>query len=107
MILRVVLALLLWSSVVAAEQSQGRSISGTVVTTDRAQSVIPVRRALVVLDGQAIKGTRSMLTDDAGRFEFRELPTGRFTLSASKPAFVNFARRLGRTWHAYRADGGR
>ncbi len=50
----------------------------------------PARRARVSLSGGAdVGGSRSMLTDDSGRFSFTLLPAGRFNLSASKQGYVN------------------
>lgn len=60
-------------------------ITGRVVATD---SGAPVRRAQVRLTAPEI-GVKVALTDAEGRFEFRELPAGRFTLNATKSGFVN------------------
>jgi protocatechuate 3,4-dioxygenase beta subunit len=49
----------------------------------------PVRRARVNLSGSELRGSRSALTDEQGRFAFSALPAGRFTLSASKPGYLN------------------
>ena len=48
----------------------------------------PVRRAQVRLSGADV-GARSATTDADGRFEFIDLPDGRFSLSASKAGYVN------------------
>ena len=48
----------------------------------------PIRRAQVRISGSDVAPKASM-TDAEGRFEFRELPAGRFTLSASKSGFVS------------------
>jgi hypothetical protein len=53
----------------------------------------------VTLAGQELRGNRTALTDDQGRFTFQVLPAGRFTLTASKPGHVNVsygAKRPGR-----------
>ena len=47
----------------------------------------PVRRAQVRIMSQDI-GSKSAMTDAEGRFEFRDLPAGRFNLSASKAGYV-------------------
>lgn len=61
------------------------AIGGRVVTAD--PDALPVRRAIVQLSGGA--GQRLMtVSDDEGRFRLADLPAGRFTLTASKPAFV-------------------
>jgi protocatechuate 3,4-dioxygenase beta subunit len=47
----------------------------------------PVRRAQVRISGPDI-GSKSAVTDADGRFEFRDLPGGRFNVSATKSGFV-------------------
>jgi uncharacterized protein (DUF2141 family) len=76
------------------------SIAGTVVT-DEANSR-PVRRALVSLNGGTGRGggANTLVTDDAGRFRFTALQAGRYTLTATRPGYVNGtygATRPGRT----------
>jgi carboxypeptidase family protein len=60
-------------------------ILGRVVSTDTGA---PLRRAQVRLTAPEI-GVKVALTDAEGRFEFRELPAGRFTLNASKSGYVS------------------
>ena len=48
----------------------------------------PVTRARVILSGAELPGGRVTLTDDSGTFDFTQLPSGRFTLTASKPAYI-------------------
>jgi len=60
-------------------------ISGTVTL---AGGSAPIRRAQVSLSAQAIRSQRTLLTDDRGHFAFTSLPTGRYSLSASKPGYV-------------------
>ena len=48
----------------------------------------PIRRAQVRISGPDV-APKAALTDAEGRFEFRELPAGRFTLQATKSGFVN------------------
>lgn len=60
-------------------------IRGQVIAAD---SGAPVRRAQVRLSGPDI-ASKTALTDALGRFEFSELPAGRFNLSATKSGFVN------------------
>ncbi len=58
-----------------------------------------VRRARVNLTGAELRGSRSAITDDQGQFSFDALPAGRFTMTVSKPGFVNMtygAKRPGR-----------
>lgn len=47
----------------------------------------PVRRVQVRIMGPDI-GAKTAMTDADGRFEFRDLPAGRFNLSAAKSGFV-------------------
>jgi uncharacterized protein (DUF2141 family) len=63
-------------------------IIGQVVTGD---SGTPVRRARVALSGAELRGQRSTMTDDEGRFVFTQLPAGRYSMTASKAGFVNIA----------------
>jgi hypothetical protein len=65
------------------------ALGGTVVTADAAAQ--PIRRAVVTLTGATLPTNVSAITDDAGRFMFTALAPGRYTLSASKPAFVTTA----------------
>lgn len=53
-----------------------------------AETGAPIRRAQVRITGPDIT-PKAALTDGEGRFEFRELPAGRFTVNASKSGFVN------------------
>jgi hypothetical protein len=60
------------------------SLRGRVLANDTGSAV---RRAQVRISGPDI-GTKTALTDAQGRYEFRDLPAGRFTVSASKSGFV-------------------
>ncbi|MEZ5316428.1 MAG: carboxypeptidase regulatory-like domain-containing protein [Vicinamibacterales bacterium] len=73
------------------------TVSGIVVMDD--SSGRPVRRARVAVRSVDQRGERAVMTDDEGRFEIRDLPPGRYSLSASKAAYVSAyfgARRPGR-----------
>ena len=59
-------------------------LRGRVMTADTGG---PVRRAQVRIMGPDI-GSKTAMTDTEGRFEFRDLPAGRFNLSANKSGFV-------------------
>ena len=48
----------------------------------------PVRRAQVQISGPDI-GSKAAMTDAEGRYEFRDLPAGRFNLSVTKSGFVS------------------
>lgn len=63
-------------------------IAGTLMTD--AETPQPVRRAEVRLIGSA-GAPRTTYTDANGRFVFRTLPLGRYTLEANKPGFVRAA----------------
>lgn len=61
------------------------SISGVVVTDDAAAR--PLRRVTIALtagDGVNLLA----ISDDAGRYAFRNLPPGRYTLTATRPGYV-------------------
>jgi hypothetical protein len=69
-----------------AEAPRGTAIlRGVVVAADTGS---PIRRAQVRISGQGT-GNRLATTDAQGRFEVRELPAGRFTISGSKGGFVS------------------
>jgi carboxypeptidase family protein len=68
----------------------GRLRTGTGVIRGRVlstESGSPVRRAQVRLVG-GDAGSRTTMTDAAGRYEFGDLPDGRFTITATKSGFV-------------------
>ncbi len=59
-------------------------IRGRILAADTGQ---PIRRVQVRLFGQDV-APKTMLTDATGRYEFAELPAGRFTVSAMKSGYV-------------------
>src|SRR5215831_7949427 len=59
-------------------------LRGRIVAGDTGS---PVRRAQVRISSPDI-GSKTALTDNQGRYEFRELPAGRFNLSVSKSGYV-------------------
>ena len=63
-------------------------ITGRVVASDNGR---PVKRARVFISAVEMPGGRGMLTDDAGVFDFTELPGGRYTLTVSKSGFVSLS----------------
>lgn len=73
------------------------TIGGTVVS-DEAQPK-PLRRARVTLNGPTLAPGRTAITADDGTFAFERLPPGRYTVAATKDAYVTMnygARRPGR-----------
>lgn len=71
-------------------------ISGFVVSEGTGT---PVRRARVNLTGGTVRGGRSAMTTDDGRFSFVALPAGRYSMTASKAGYVDIsygAKRAGR-----------
>lgn len=58
-----------------------------------------VRRAQVRISGSDI-GSKTAFTDAQGRYEFRELPAGRFSLSVSKSGFVTMQYGQGRPFES-------
>lgn len=63
-------------------------IIGQVITGDTGT---PVRRARVNLSGAELRGQRSTMTDDEGRFVFTQIPAGRYSMTSSKAGFVSIA----------------
>jgi hypothetical protein len=59
------------------------SIAGTILT---ATDPRPVRGAIVVVNGGA--SLKTAITDDRGRFAVRDLPAGRYSVRATKAAYL-------------------
>ena len=86
-------ALLSLPIAVVAQQTRDNSqprrgtahITGVIVSNDTPS--LPIRRAIVTLSGD-LPGGRSVVSDDEGRFAFAQLPSGRFTITATKPAYL-------------------
>jgi carboxypeptidase family protein len=70
-----------------APAPKGR-ITGRVVASDTGRAI---KRARVFINAAELDGGRGMLTDDAGVFDFTELPAGRYTVSVSKSGFVSLS----------------
>jgi len=60
-------------------------IRGRVVSTESGE---PLRHARVELNGAELRTTRAVPSDLDGRFEFKGVPPGRFSLRASKNGYV-------------------
>ena len=56
-----------------------------------AGSGTPVRHARLMLTGAGLRPSRTAQTNDQGAFSFPSLPAGRFTLTASKPGYVDMS----------------
>ena len=76
-------------SVIGKQAPAMASVSGVVLTTD--DTPRPVRRAIVSLRGSDLALGHHAITDDAGRFEIRDLGAGRYDLSAKRSTFVTIA----------------
>jgi hypothetical protein len=70
-----------------ASAPSGTGVLSGVLTSDET-TPHPVRRATIRLTSTTGTSTRLAGTDDNGRFEFDALPAGSFTLSATKPGYV-------------------
>jgi hypothetical protein len=60
-------------------------IKGRVVAADTGQAI---RRAVVRIAAPELRESRTTSTDPEGRYEFRDLPAGRYSVTVSKGAFV-------------------
>ena len=61
-------------------------IRGQIIAADNGA---PIRRAQVRITSPEAREGRVSTTDQQGRFEFKELPAGRYTMTASKGGFVS------------------
>jgi len=75
-----------------ARDTAQKPATGTAIIRGRvtaSPSATPLRRVRMMLQTPAgPEFTRVAMTDAQGRYEFRDLPAGRYSLSASKPAYV-------------------
>ncbi len=62
------------------------TIAGVIVTAG--DEPRPLRRVALTLSGAGVSPSLLAITNDEGRFEFRALPAGRFTLTAQKTGYV-------------------
>ena len=69
---------------VQPQPANGTATLAGQVVTDTAPPR-PVRKAIVTMAGDL---TRTAITDEEGRFAFEKMPTGRYTVTAAKPAYV-------------------
>jgi hypothetical protein len=59
-------------------------IAGRVVAADTGA---PLRRVELMLTGELLKEGRGAATDESGRYEFKDLPAGRYQLTAGKAGY--------------------
>ena len=62
------------------------SVKGRVTSADSGK---PVRRVQIRLSSPDLTEAKSMSTTAEGTFEFKDLPAGRYTISASRPGFLS------------------
>jgi len=69
-----------------ADVPKGTAIlRGSIVAADNGA---PIRRAQIRVSAPDARESRVAITDAQGRFEIKELPAGRYTMTASKGGFV-------------------
>ena len=69
-------------------QTGTAKIRGRVVAADTGT---PLRRAQVRISSAELREGRIAATDEQGRYELKDLPAGRYTLSASKSGFLGLS----------------
>jgi hypothetical protein len=69
-----------------APQTGTAQIKGRVLAADTAS---PLRKVQVRVFAPQLRSPRLATTDAEGRFEFRDLPAGRYNVSATKPGYVS------------------
>ena len=72
-----------------APRTGSAALSGVVVTDENTPQ--PIRRAQVTVTNADASLMRTTFTSDAGRFSIIGLPAGRYTLAATKPAYLRSA----------------
>jgi hypothetical protein len=75
-----------------ARDRRGPEIAGTAQLRGRvtaADNAAPLRKVQVRLSAAELRTPRMATTDAEGRYEFRDLPAGRYTLTAGKPGYVS------------------
>ena len=63
-------------------------MSGRVTSLDTGR---PIRRAVVTASSSDVREGRAVSTDAEGRWELRDLPAGRFSVSVTKGGYVTLA----------------
>src|SRR5947208_4739313 len=69
----------------SAKEKGTASIKGKVIAADTGKAM---RRVQISLSSPDISESRSMSTTAQGVFEFKDLPAGRYTISATRPGFL-------------------
>jgi hypothetical protein len=70
----------------ASAQAGKGSIAGMIVVADTSR---PIRMARVTVSGSDIRATRTAVTDDQGRFMVTDLLPGSYSITASRPGFLD------------------
>jgi hypothetical protein len=73
------------------DPAQPPAETGTAIVRGRViggEAGTPLRRAVVRISGQNMQEGRMTTTDEQGRYEFKDLPAGRFGLFANKGGYV-------------------
>jgi len=78
----------LGAAIVAATGLAAQESTGTMLGTVREPGNKPSARARLVIAGDAILGSRTLVTDENGQFRITLLPAGNYTLTVSKQGFV-------------------
>jgi len=84
----VLLALMFSSSAGDGVSAQQSAATGSLAGVVHDEAGTPVRLAIVTIRSDAPTITRSVITDDEGRFSFAGLPAGRFGLTGEKAAHI-------------------
>src|SRR6188508_10528 len=72
----------------AASEKKGTGVIRGKITNTEGR---PLRRVQLRLSGEAIPEGRTASTNGLGKFEIRELPAGRFNLTASRAGYLPMA----------------
>jgi hypothetical protein len=67
--------------------AQAQGIGGSIGGVVKDESGAPVAAAVVKLTNSQTAQTRSVSTDDAGRYQIREVPPGNYDLTVERPGF--------------------
>ncbi len=71
-----------------APKTSSATLRGRVFAADSGQ---PLRKAQVRIVSREVRENRLTSTDEQGRYEFKDLPAGRYTINASKGGYVALA----------------